>query len=152
MAFVNGSTGNINLVLSAVSSLNLNYAANAIGTYLNTLDDGSGNMTVAGYNKLNTSQTTLTGTSAGSIVWSLPEQGTAYKRFVGYMNGYENTTTTAQTITFPTAFSNAPAIQARSSGSTNSTLSFAATATTTTLTLPASMSAAVTGWLIAEGY
>lgn len=148
--------GTVNITLTSGTGAEVQIATGSSGipvkTYNNTLDDGTGNVTIAGYNKLNTAQTTLTGTSAGSIVWSQMEQGTAYKRFAGYLNGYENTTTTAQTITFPTAFSFPPAIQARSSGSTNSTLSFAATASTTTLTLPASMTAAVTGWLLAEGY
>lgn len=95
--------------------------------------------------KNTTAQTTLTGTTAGSVVWSQPEQGSAYKKFVGYASGYENTTTTAQTITFPTAFTNAPVISSNSTGMT-------LTASTTTLTLPASMTATATGWIIIEGY
>jgi hypothetical protein len=112
---------------------------NKVTTVANTLDDGSGNQ----FN--NATQTTLTGTTAGTIVWSEPQQGSAYKKFVGYANGYENTTATAQTITFPTAFVNAPIILGNSTGMT-------LTAITTTLTLPASMSATATGWIIIEGY
>ena len=96
-------------------------------------------------------QTTLTGTSAGSAVWSQPYEGSSYKKFVAYLNGYENTTATSQTITFPVAFAQAPTVVVFDAGSVGAP-TFAATATTTTLTLPNSMGATVTGWLICEGY
>ncbi len=91
-----------------------------------------------------TRQTTLTGTSAGTVVWSMPGEGSSYKRFVGHYTGYENTTATAQTITYPVAFSLTPKITSNDgpSGSTS----------TTALTLPASMSGPATGWIIIEGY
>ena len=125
--------------------LTLNGDTNAVTSVNNTFDDGSGNTIRAGYNKTNLTQTTLTGTTAGSIVWSQPEQGSAYKKFIGYANGYENTTATAQTITYPTAFTNTPIISSNSTGMTLST-------STSALTLPASMSATATGWIIIEGY
>ena len=90
-------------------------------------------------------QTTLTGTTAGSIVWSQPFQSGSYKKFIGYASGYENTTATAQTITYPTAFTETPMILGNSTGMTLST-------STSALTLPASMSASATGWIIIEGY
>jgi len=94
----------------------------------------------------NISQSTLTGTTAGSIVYSMPFQGSSYKKFVAYANGYENDTTTAQTITFPTAFTNAPIISINSTGLTLS-------ADTTTLTISAPNSTTTyTGWIIIEGY
>jgi hypothetical protein len=74
----------------------------------------------------------------------MPAEGSSYKRFVGHYTGYENTTATAQTITYPLAFSLTPKITTNDapSGST----------TTTALTLPASMTTPVTGWIIVEGY
>ena len=92
----------------------------------------------------NMAQTTLSGTTAGSIVWAQIEQGSAYKKFVGYANGYENTTATAQSITFPTPFINPPIILGNDTGMSLIT-------TATTLTLPASMGSAATGNIIIEG-
>jgi hypothetical protein len=91
-----------------------------------------------------TRQTTLTGTSAGTFVWSMPGEGSSYKRFVGHYTGYENTTATAQTITYPVAFTNTPKITSNDGPS--------GSASTTALTLPASMGSAATGWIIVEGY
>jgi len=93
----------------------------------------------------NTSQTTLTGTSAGSIVWSQPLQGSALKLVVLYASGYENTTTTAQSITFTKAFTNTPAVIVNTTG-------MSITVSTTGVTLPASMTAAASGWIIIGGY
>jgi len=95
---------------------------------------------------INASQSTLSGTTAGSIVYSMPLQGTVYKKFIAYANGYENDTTTSQSINFPTAFTNAPIIVVNSTGLTLST-------NTTTLTISAPDSTATyTGWIIIEGY
>ncbi|HWX27063.1 MAG TPA: hypothetical protein VNZ53_06445, partial [Steroidobacteraceae bacterium] len=89
-------------------------------------------------------QTTLPGTTAGTAVWSQPGQDSSSKKVLVFLNGYENATTTAQTITYPIAFTNAPKITSDDSGGS--------TASTTALTLPASMSATKTGWVIVEGY
>jgi len=93
----------------------------------------------------NTSQNTLTGTSAGSIIWSQPLQGSALKLVILYASGYENTTTTAQSITFTTAFTNTPATLVNTTG-------MSITVSATGVTLPASMTAAATGWIIIAGY
>jgi len=93
----------------------------------------------------NTTQNTLTGTSAGSIIWSQPLQGSALKLVILYANGYENTTTTAQTITFTKAFTNTPAVLVNTTGMT-------ITVSTTGVTLPTGMTAAATGWIIIAGY
>lgn len=87
--------------------------------------------------------TTLNGTTAGSIQWVQDEQGMV-KRFVGYLNGYENTTAVAQTVVFPQVFSHTPVILSQPSA-------FGATVSTTTLTLPISMAATATGVIIIEG-
>jgi len=93
----------------------------------------------------NTSQNTLTGTTAGSIIWSQPLQGSALKLVVLYASGYENTTTTAQSITFTKAFTNTPAVIVNTTG-------MSITVSTTGVTLPTSMTAAATGWIIIGGY
>jgi len=93
----------------------------------------------------NTTQTTLTGTTAGSIVWSQPLQGSALKLVIMYANGYENTTTTAQSITFTKAFTNTPAVIVNTTGMT-------ITVSTTGVTLPTGMTAAASGWIIIAGY
>ena len=93
----------------------------------------------------NTTQNTLTGTTAGSIVWSQPLQGSALKLVILYANGYENTTSTAQSITFTKAFTNTPAVLVNTTG-------MSITVSATGVTLPASMTAAVTGWIIIAGY
>jgi len=93
----------------------------------------------------NTTQNTLTGTSAGSIVWSQPMQGSALKLVVLYASGYENTTTTAQSISFTKAFTNTPAVLVNTTG-------MSITVSATGVTLPASMTAAATGWIIIAGY
>ena len=93
----------------------------------------------------NTTQNTLTGTSAGSIVWSQPMQGSALKLVILYASGYENTTTTAQSITFTKVFTNTPAILVNTTG-------MSITVSTTGVTLPASMTVAATGWIIIAGY
>ena len=93
----------------------------------------------------NTTQNTLTGTSAGSIVWSQPLQGSALKLVILYANGYENTTTTAQSITFTKAFTNTPAVLVNTTG-------MSITVSTTGVTLPTSMTATASGWIIIAGY
>lgn len=107
--------------------------------------DLSGNITHNGVFYTNNADTTLSGTTSGTVSWNMPQQGSAKKYFRLYMNAYENTTATAQTITYPTAFSTATIVMGNNTGTTIST-------TLTTLTLPSSMSAAATGLIIIEGY
>ncbi len=91
-------------------------------------------------------QTTLSGTTAGTVVWSQPFQGGSMKRVLLYFNGYENDTSTAQTIVFSTAFSFSPMV-------TNSVTGLTVTATTTTLTIVAPNNTQLySGWIIVEGY
>jgi len=92
-----------------------------------------------------TPQSTLTGSTAGSITYSMPIAERAYKKFVAYANGYENDTTTAQTISFPVAFTNTPYVATAPSGLISST-------TTTGITLASGTTTTYTGWIIIEGY
>lgn len=96
------------------------------------------------YPTLPTPQSTLNGTTTGTAISSQPFASSSYKKFLVFLNAYENTTATAQTITFPTPFVQVPVLTHDDSGGS--------TATVTTLTLPASMSATKTGWIIVEGY
>lgn len=89
-------------------------------------------------------QTTLAGTTAGTVVSSQPVVTAGYKKFLAYLNGYENTTATAQSVTYPVAFTAVAAVTF--AGVTGSTASL------TALTLPASMTAAASGLIVVEGY
>ncbi len=136
--YTSGAGGAYLRVLSGVNG----YVAMSSPSGLTQFVEGAA---LGGPLNFNQSQTTLTGTTAGSIIWSQPEQGSACKKFVGYANGYENTTATAQTITFPTAFTYTPQIVS-DGGLSGLTVS------TTALTLPASMGAAASGFIIVEGF
>jgi len=94
---------------------------------------------------INVGQTELTGTTAGSIVYSMPYQGTIYKKFIAYASGYENDTTTAQTISFPVAFTNTPYVITAPS-------SLISSISTTGITLASGTTTTYTGWIIIEGY
>ena len=74
---------------------------------------------------------TLSGATAGSVTYSQINVG-GIKIMMLYFNGYENDTTTNDTITFPIAYVNAPTAIAG-----NSTLpAMSATATVLTITSP----------------
>lgn len=91
-----------------------------------------------------TSGAVLNGTTAGTATSAQPFSGPFYKKVIVYLAGYENVSATAQTITFPTAFTNPPYLAHDDSGG--------ATVNATTLTLPASMGATKTGWIVVEGF
>lgn len=93
------------------------------------------------------SQTTLSGTTAGSILYSEPLQGSSLKIFAAYASGYENNTTTSQTITYATAFTNPPIVVGNNTGLTLVTTS----ATTLTITAP-NNTTLFTGNIIIAGY
>ncbi len=93
---------------------------------------------------METVKTTLNGTTSGSLTWSMPFQGGSYKKFVGCLNNYQNNTSAAQTVAFPTAFTNIPVLSVdNSDGSSASTIN---------LMLPINMTTSKTGWIIIEGY
>ena len=89
-------------------------------------------------------QTVITGVTAGTAVCSQPFAGPSYVKAICYLNGYENTTGTAQTYTYPHSFIQNPYLAHDDSGGS--------TANTTTLTFPATMSSTKTGWVVVEGY
>lgn len=101
----------------------------------------------------NTAQTTLSGFTAGSVIYSEPEQGSAIKVFVGQATGYENSGIIADTITFPTAFTNTPIILGNDTGmDLTSGGANAGSVNTTTLTFPINMSATASGNIVIMGY
>jgi hypothetical protein len=87
----------------------------------------------------------LAGTTSGSVEYVMPAQA-EYKKFVAYANGYENDTTTAQSITFPVAFTNVPVVTTNTSG-----LTVSVTTTTLTITAP-DVTTTYTGYVIVEGF
>lgn len=91
-------------------------------------------------------QTTVTGTTAGAAVWSQPQQGSAFKQAVIYLSGYENTTATAQTITLPSSFATVGYVVTDGGSCAGVTISGP------TVTLPASMGSAQTGLCEVKGY
>jgi len=92
-------------------------------------------------------QTTVTGTTAGTAVWSQPQQFSTWKQATIYLNGYENTTATAQTITLPASFAAVGyVITDGGTSCANVTVSGA------TVTLPVSMGAPQTSLCEVRGY
>ena len=87
---------------------------------------------------------TLAGATAGTVVSTMPFQG-EYKKFVAYANGYENDTTTAQSITFPVAFTNTPIVTQNTSG-----LTVSVSTTTLTITAP-DATTTYSGYIFVEG-
>ncbi len=87
----------------------------------------------------------LAGTTAGSVAYSQINIG-GLKVMILYFNGYENDTTTNQTITFPIAYTNAPTVAVG-----NSTLpAFSTSTTVLTITAP-DATTTYTGTAIAVG-
>lgn len=102
---------------------------------------------IGGNITFNQTQSTLSGTSAGSIIYSESIQGLSLKIFSAYASGYENNTATNQTITYPTAFTNPPIVVGNNTGLTLVTTS----ATTLTITAP-NNTTLFTGNIIIAGY
>ena len=88
----------------------------------------------------------LAGTTAGTVSYVQPFAGSGYKKVLLWFDGYENDTTTAQTITYPTAFATAAGVTGNTSGLTLST-----SLTTLTITAP-DATTTYTGFAEAEGW
>ena len=95
--------------------------------------------------KNNSATKDVTGTTAGSFTWVMPEQGAGMKTVLVYFNGYENDTTTAQTVTYPTAFTDTPAIDNPAGVAGLST-------DTTQLTINPDNTTKYTGWVKVWGF
>ncbi len=144
MAVQGSSTGTgtpIFAVLNSSSSNNVDliaYDNGLIKTQNNTLDNGSGSMTVAQAVNSSATQTTVNCSTSGSVVFSEPFAGSSYKKVVIYENACVGTAS----YTYPTAYTETPMI---SSASLASTIS----ASTTAVTVTGSTS---TGFAFLEGY
>jgi len=92
------------------------------------------------------STASLSGTTAGSITYIQVNSLSTYKKVLMYANGYENDTTTNQSITYPTAFATVAAVTANTTGLTVST-----SLTALTITSPDSTTT-YSGVIIVEGY
>ncbi len=156
IGFINSSNGSgVGAIWNDASGANVNIGLlNTSGSFMVWQSasapvfgvDYQGNVFLNGTIKPNISTSTLTGTTAGNITYSMPFAGSSYKKFIAYANGYENDTTTAQTITFPVAFTNTPLVTGNSSG-----LSVSVSTTTLTINAPDNTTT-YTGWIIVEGY
>ena len=138
-------SGNINIISGNIEFHNAGSIRIAYGN-INMINGSYPNSIACVYLNLGALQTTIAGTTAGSIIASQPFQGTSYKKVVIYLSGYENDTTTAQTYTYDTAFTNTPIITANNSGLTPTTVS------TTAISFNPDNTTAYTGFIILEGY
>jgi len=89
---------------------------------------------------------TTNGTTAGTVVMQSKTYKPDYKKYIITFSGYENDTTTAQTIDFPLAFATSALISGNNTGLTIST-----TQTGITITAPDSTTT-YSGIVIVEGY
>lgn len=90
------------------------------------------------------SPASVSGTTAGTIYWWQEHQGTV-KKVVVYLDGYENDTATAQTITFPMAFTYTPLVNNQSGAP-------GVSATTTELSIDPNAAMAYTGYIEVTGF
>ena len=128
---VSGTTGNFTGAIGASGF------TNSGSTTLQAVSGTTGNFTGAVTALANASTTSgsLAGTTAGTVDYSMPDQGVA-KKFVAFFNAYENDTTTNQTINFPMAFGVIPLVLGNNTG-----LTLTPSTTGVTITAPDSTTA-----------
>ncbi len=102
--------------------------------------------TISDSNLVNPTINSLAGTTAGTLYYVEPFTLGNYKKVIVNVSGYENDTTTNQSITYPTAFATVAAVTSNTSGLTVST-----TITTLTITAPDSTTV-YNGVITIEGY
>ena len=105
--------------------------------------DNTADMGVDGAFMPNAAPAAIAGTTAGSVACSEPFGGRAFKEVMCSLAGYENTTGTAQTYSFPIPFANTPFAARDDSGGV--------TLAPGGVTFPASMGSAKTGWIDIRG-
>lgn len=85
------------------------------------------------------------GQTAGTIYWSMPHQGTSFKTVAIYLDAYENDTSTADTVTFPTAFTYTPYMN-------NDVNVSGTTLSKTELQIDPDNTTTYTGWILISGF
>jgi hypothetical protein len=132
------------------SGININVGTIAYNTGTNhftfnhAVDAGTNPLVGAGA-FINATQTTVSGSTSGSAIFSQPESGTAYKRIVIYLNALSGTAS----YTFPVAFSHAPNVNA---GQQSGFLVVATVVTALSVTAVTVTGAPSTGFIILEGF
>jgi len=148
--FGSGAPVNVN----QLEMKNISYFGNSYyGTFANLVYNVNfSEYDIHGFNNINgnaitlPTQSTTSGTTAGTVKMDAVIYRTSYKKYVITFSGYENDTTTNQTINFPLPFSTSAVISANNTGLTVST-----TTTGITITSPNS-TATFSGIVIVEGY
>jgi hypothetical protein len=114
-------------------------------TVANSVDQTNSGFTGASFNP-SVLNLAVAGTTAGTYQATETFQGTAQKEALVYLNGYENATATAQTVTLPSSFATVGYVETVGGTCTGVTISGA------TLTLPSSMGATQTGLCRVTGW
>jgi len=119
-----------------------NVASNINNEFINLYTHSTNNLT----NIILNTENSNPGTTAGTVSMKFISYLSTYKKLIIYLSGYENDTTTNQTINFPLPFSSYAVISANNTGLTisASTLGITITAPNSTTTY--------SGIVIVEGY
>jgi len=126
-----GGTNKYGVYIGAQSGATNNYGIFSLG---------GANYFVGALNSAAT-QTTYTGSTSGTAIWSMPFQGASYKKFVIYYSALNDA---GGTISFPTAFAKTPFLYGTAA------VLAVSSANTTTFTIAAS--ATLSGFVFCEGY
>lgn len=140
----NGYSVNQSLVTPTINGGSINNVTIAYSTLQGNINS-TGYLTVGGPINIS-NQTTVSGPSAGSVIWSMPFQGAAYKKFIAYLSGYENSSNSPQIINFPTIFTQIPFI------SVNTTILMLNVTTMYLSILSPGNTEAYNGWIVIEGF